>query len=473
MGTTILGIAQEKYGDLPRDTGMTVAKKALADLELKVDNDYDPSEIKLVIVFCSTRKGGEEYDLQSLIDGIREELGKTTEAPLIGATTAGEIYGKKVEDDSVICVLIYSRVLWVGVGSAEVKDSAEKAGANSLSQAYSEVEDRFPNMEEYSERIDIQGMIFRSMSFVLSFFSFNDVRKLPSEGSRLVQGMLDFSREHTRAGYDIPIVGGVAGDQETGRRSYVFHNDNMLTDAVVCAFFLLTFEKFDWGFGLGYNIKDPGQAYLVTDADDNAVYEVKKMDERKKNKILRGENSFKVLFERMRDVYAGTEEQYLKSMMISDGERAVSETYINTLCRPFGIFNRSGTQRTLRAIVPYEVTGESIKFAIPICKYDALYDLTPGEEKIEIEQNIRNSIREALENMRIRKEDISALFVFSCAIRRWTLNDDFELRVIREEVGDIPVVGFYTYGEMNKPVQQNSEFLNLTVSMLAVGKDKS
>jgi len=114
----IFGSGQEKYGKDPIITGKLAARKALLDIESKINGKIDKKLISLAIISCSKMTNNEKYNLWGLIKGVKDE----TEVSLsqIVTTTDCEIIGGMIDDNSIACVMLYSNKLSIRVGLARI-----------------------------------------------------------------------------------------------------------------------------------------------------------------------------------------------------------------------------------------------------------------------------------------------------------------------------------------------------------------
>jgi hypothetical protein len=186
---------------------------------------------KLLVVLCSS-----SYNLPVLLGEIRARAG---EVPLIGCTTAGEITGSGPADASVVVVAIGGDGFAVETARAtEASRGARAAGAHVASCV--------PVREDLPHSVLLL----------------------------LTDGLVGDHQEIVRGAYGVlgarvPLVGGCAGDDLKMARTFQFHGDEVLTDAVVAAGIA---SDAPFGIGARHGWRRVGEEMLVTSSAGNRVY---------------------------------------------------------------------------------------------------------------------------------------------------------------------------------------------------------
>ena len=240
-------------------------------------------------------------------------------------------------------------------------------------------------------------------------------------------------------GDEVPIAGGTAGDNGKFHRTWQFAGGKLLTDAAVA---IGLSGDFHLGTGVRSGWSPIGLAKKVTRASGNILYE------------LNGEPALQV-YER----FLGKHAEKLP---------AVGVEY------PLGLVGscldgESEDYYLLRATMSVDRQEESIRFAGEIPE-GAMVHLTCGDS---------SSILEATsEAARLANEELGDIqpqmvFFYSCMARKIILGQrtQEELDRVRRILGaDIPIIGFYTYGEYCRVgCDSPSLFHNETATVSIIG----
>lgn len=240
-------------------------------------------------------------------------------------------------------------------------------------------------------------------------------------------------------GEAVPIAGGTAGDNGEFRHTWQFAGDKLLTDAAVAIGFT---GDFHLGTGVKSGWSPIGLAKKVTRASGNILYE------------LNGEPALQV-YERFLGKHA-------------ENLPAVGVEY------PLGLVGRCLDENhkdyyLLRATMSVDRQAGSIQFAGEIPE-DALVHFTCGDSN-----SILAATAEAarLANLEMGNVPPAMIFFYSCMARKIVLGQrtQEELVRVREEIGnDVPVLGFYTYGEYSRlSCNQPSLLHNETATISVIG----
>jgi hypothetical protein len=238
---------------------------------------------------------------------------------------------------------------------------------------------------------------------------------------------------------DLPIAGGTAGDNGQFQRTWQFAGKKVLTDAAVAISFTGDFRL---GTGVRSGWSPIGLAKKVTRASGNTLYE------------LNGEPALQV-YER----FLGKHAEKLP---------AVGVEY------PLGLVGRCldgerDDYYLLRATMSVDRQEGSIRFAGEIPEGAEVY-LTCGDN--------RSILEASTEAARMAGEELGDIeprmvFFYSCMARKIILGQrtQEELDRIRRVFGaDVPIIGFYTYGEYCRlGCGSPSLFHNETATVSAIG----
>jgi hypothetical protein len=190
-------------------------------------------EPKLLVVFASC-----EYDLESLLGGIRAELGN---APLIGCSTAGEIGASGPGDAGVV-------VSAIGGDGLDVSTAAARNASGDLRRAG----------ESAAACVSASGDREHKVLLMLT-------DGLSGDQQEIVRGA------YSVVGAGIPLVGGCAGDNLRMERTFQMHGGEVLSDSVVAAAIA---SDSPVGIGVRHGWRRLGEPMLVTSSHNNRVFEI-------------------------------------------------------------------------------------------------------------------------------------------------------------------------------------------------------
>jgi hypothetical protein len=351
--------------------------------------------------------GAITYDQQRLMDGI---AAAAPGVPVIGCTTDGEISTKGLSQSSVVVMALASDT--IRFHSAQVENlSKDSYGAGSLI-----------------------GKAFKGLDCTyVQIFSDG----LCGNADKIIQGI------KAQLGDNIKIAGGTAGDGGDFKRTFQYAGKRVLTDSIVA----VAFEgQFGFGTGTACGWFPVGIAKKVTRSVGNVVYELDGQPALQAYERFLGKHA-----ERLPAV--GVE--YPLGLLDSDAE-AEGDGYF--LCRA-----TMGVDRQAGAIV----------FAGDVPE-GSFVKMTIGNEE-DIIKAAKQAAQAAMGKLRKDIPEIQpkAIFLYSCMARKIVLGTrtDEEILAVQEAVGkDVPIIGFYTYGEY-APIgeRENSCFHNETATLTVIG----
>ena len=212
-------------GHSSRGDAMHAGREAAAEARTRDDP-------KLAVVFASC-----DYALDSLLRGIREELG---DVPLIGCSTAGEIAAAGPGDASVVVAALGGDGLSVATGRGrETSIRLRSAGEDAAGC--------------------IAGVDGRHRALLML------TDGLSGDQQEIVRGA------YSVVGAGVPLVGGCAGDGLQMRKTFQFYDDEVLSDSVVAAAIA---SDAPLGIGVRHGWRRVGEPMLVTKSQDNRVEEI-------------------------------------------------------------------------------------------------------------------------------------------------------------------------------------------------------
>lgn len=308
---------------------------------------------------------------------------------LIGCTTDGEISSKAgFGQDSLTLMLFCSDTVEIHAG---VGYCASKNPSVAASQAVHQATAKSSHALEgcgYTTKL----CIALPASYI-------------GDGTTANGGMLLKGLENA-FGFQVPIVGGAAGDQCRSKITYQFYGSNVLTDSLP----ILTFGgDVVFSFGAACGWRPIGRKSMITKASGSRLYEI--------------------------DGIPAVEfyQRYL-------GGRLPSAE--NSLAVYFGDSERYYIR------VPNALEKDGSINLLDDIPEQAIVQLTDASRDDIIAASL-NSFQTALQNYPGNKLD--AVLLFSCCCRRWVLGTRTkeEYEVIKNSLPyEAPICGFYTYGEL-------------------------
>lgn len=240
-------------------------------------------------------------------------------------------------------------------------------------------------------------------------------------------------------GMAVPLVGGAAGDDLAMKRTEVASGARAVSDAVSVA---LLFSKEPLGLGVCHGHAPLSRSLSVTRAQGSVVYEIE------------GRPAWDVWLEHTRE--AAGRRGIDVARLSPDQEGAYLLRYEAGLA--------AGDELKIRAPLSRGADG-SISFACGIPE-GAVIRITESEPEHQV-----NSAREAAKRAlaRLGNRPVAGALVFDCICRNLILGDAFARAVhgMSEALGNAPLAGFETYGEIALDVGDMSGFHNTTSVVLA------
>ena len=355
-------------------------------------------DAKLVVVFCS-----QSHHLPALLREIRSRAGN---APLIGCTTAGEIAESGPRDASVVVVAL-------GGDGFAVDTAYAPDASRGLREAGAAVARCVP------ERDDLPHKVLLMLTDGLA-----------GDQQQIVRGAYGV------LGAEVPLVGGCAGDDLKMTRTFQFHGDQVLTDAVVAAGIA---SDAPIGIGVRHGWRRVGEPMLVTSSAENRVF---------------------TLDDRLAlDVYL--EHLGLDEPADGDGEGLARLA----LTHPLGI-GRPGGEDKVRLISGGDLADRSLS-CIAEVPQGALVWIMEGDAQSVLEATDAAGGASLAE---LDGRSPLGMIAFDCIARRSVLGDEgiqAEINRLAGLAAGAPVAGFYTYGEIAR-TQGVRGFHNQTLVVLSL-----
>lgn len=252
---------------------------------------------------------------------------------------------------------------------------------------------------------------------------------LTASGDNIVEGF------QLSLGENFPIFGGTAADQWRMKSTIQFNNNKVFTDA---APFILIGGPLLYSFGIESGWIPIGKKAVVTRSDNNVVYKIEK------------------------DTALDFYKHHLGDSIGSDDENTIGDY-------PLAVFEEDNKSFYLRAPIIIDREAESMTFVGNV----------PQGSTIQVTHSTRDKIVEATKtSVNSSVTDYpgtkpSAALCFSCASRKQVLGTRVkeEYDAFKKNFPDLPVAGFYTYGEIgplnkDKPTRfHNDSFFNLILGL--------
>ena len=332
-------------------------------------------------------------------------------ARLIGCTTAGEFTEKGLVHGGVVVMLISTESPHLVQTAPGVSVGAENA-ARALCQGF----------HGAAEAARQKGFVCSSTVTL--------VDGLSGAGERYVESIV----ESTQALHQ--VVGGAAGDEGKFQATHVGEPERAGTDMAAA---MHLFTRSPWGIGIGHGLEATTGKMRVTKAKANVVHEID------------GKPAFKVY------------EEHARKRGVTLAPASAGEYMI---ANELGIIVAG---RVTRARAPLSVGKDgSLTCAaeVPQGAHVAILDGKPDA----MVAAAKEAAAEALQNL--QGQEPAGVLLFDCVCRGMILKDGFqrEIDAVRAVMGEVPVAGFLTYGEIASYSGRIESWHNTTAVALAIPK---
>lgn len=353
------------------------------------------------------------YDQQKVLHGVRSAAGD--KCVIVGCSSAGEIttLGVSNKPSIVVMALRSNTVVFYGTVGERVKNGPAHAG-----------------MEAARSMVQAMGEVSMLMMFT-------DV--LSGSGGEVIAGALQV------VGEKCPIIGGAAADDFAFEKTYQYLNEVAYTGAVVA---LGIKGPIKLGVGVRHGWIPIGVPSIVTSAEGTVVH------------TINNRPAIEMYKEYFGEVAKELETEKLARLAI---------TY------PLGIAVSGYDEMFIRDPLTVLPSG-AINFAAEI-PVGSEIQLMIGSENEAIEA-AGVAGKDAKSNLGWNKT--RAAFIFNCVARKKLLGErvEEEIRVVKKEIGeDVPLLGFYTYGELSPVIYKGGllkrpepAFHNETIVVCLIGE---
>ena len=366
------------------------------------------AEAQLVVVFVS--KG---HDLDVVARTVDDQSGP---APVVGASTAGEVFTDGPADASVVVMALGGDGFSVATGlgiSEEAQDPAADLTTVSLRDAA-------------FTAADCTNQVERREHTVLLLLADG----LVGDQMEVVRGAYE------QAGASIPLVGGCAGDDLDMLQTFQIFDGKVYRGAVVAA--AISSDR-PIGIGVRHGWEPVGESMLVTASQGVTVTS---LDDRPALDV------------------------YLDRFDAPDDVRNNLDAFIDfAVTRPLGIRRRDRME--IRYVGGADFEQRTIQCIAEVPAGGLAWTMSGDAETVLGATD--DACTEAIEAL--GGADPLGLMVFDCIARRSVLTDEGdhdEVARMRVHAGDAPGAGFYSYGEIAR-TRGAGGFHNQTLVALALG----
>jgi len=397
-------------GEQALAVGTQAARQAVRGLKKK--------GLSAILVFASVR-----YDLDEALRGIQGVVGQ---APVMGATTAGEICDGP-QQESVVVVALASPYLKVRVGLGQ-----------GVSQDWRQAVTQAVNTPEVKPFFDPQDtgiwpeMTRQGKSAFGLLFSPGNTRAADSRSFEILEELKRLSLNR------LPIIGGAAADDWRLETNYVLWGRQAYPDSVLVAVFE---TQLQFGIAMAHGFQPTSRRATVTRSRNHIVLE------------LDGKPAA--------DVY---------SQLLCISRVALEGKHLTlTTKRPAGIADAYG-QYSLN-VASFFTPEHGVRFSQPMVEGTVLTIMDADQSGLLAAGG--EAVRKAM--LRGGIIDPAMVLAFPCALRSHILEDwvGEEIAAIKKMLPTTPVVGFYSFGEQGVADDGVNRHNNEVIAALTLDRELS
>ena len=360
-------------------------------------------------IVCSSS----DYDYQAVVDTVRAATGN---APLIGCSSSGEFTEENVEHGSVAVGLIASDDIKFATAIADgVKEDPERAVRTVANKLPLEMGD-CPHLS--------------------AIFLIDGLAGVGEEMTVLASAVFNQT-----FGKNVKLAGGSAGDDLKFKESFVFSDDSIATDAVsVCLFA----SKKPLYTGVQHGHTPVSELLRVSRAEGCVLHEID------------GRPAW--------DVWKERTAKAASKVGVDVGAIEGVDIGAHLIRFELGLPNADG-QYKIRVPLGKNEDG-SLNFGCAIPE-GTTFRIMEGDKDNQI-VSARVAAELAKENS--GDSEIAGAIVFDCVCRHLILGDEFYKGVdqFKDVLGEVPILGWETYGEICMEPGQFSGFHNTTSVVLII-----
>jgi hypothetical protein len=343
------------------------------------------------------------YDLEALVGAIRAETG---DASLIGCTTAGELSHLGPSDGGVVVTALggpgFEVSTAIGHGAPGELREAGAAAATAMT--------RLDSTEHHRALMLLSDGV-------------------AGDQQEVMRGV------HDIVGAGVPLVGGCAGDGMKMERTFQIHGGEVISGGVVGAAIV---SDAPLGIGWSHGWERVGEPMLVTSATGNRVEEI---DDRP------------------------ALDHYLDSLEAPAEVRSDAREFTRwARTHPLGLGQRRTGHQPVRCVSEADFARRAIVCTAEVPAGGLTWFMNGDADSVL--RSTAAACRDAVEAL--EGEQPLGVIAFDCIGRRGVLGDsriDEEVGSIRGVVGDAPIAGLYTYGEIARVTGVNALHSQTFVAM--------
>ncbi len=376
---------------------------------------------EFVFLFSSVK-----YDFNKLIKGVLSQ----TETIVSGGSSAGGICNDKIIEEGVVALGFNSEHLCFGSGiGTGISKNPVEAGVSSIQNAISSLKENKKKLIRIFARYypvainDPTHMIFERPNFAITTF----IDGLSNSEESVLKGITqDFTTP-------LPLIGGSLADDLRLEKTFQICNNKVYKNSVVTTI-LVSDSRF--GFSVSHGWSKMEETALVTKSKGRRVFELNN----------------RPAVETYAEMLNLKPETLIKEKEIAFG---------TGLSHPLGAITLDGSYWLKH---PQRVLEDgSITFFSTVPEGVALI-ATEGNPDDLIETGI-NTAKKTISMI----DNVSALFVFNCIARKAFLGNRAEEEIKKiYELAEVPIIGFYTYGEQSFTSTTPISHRNQTISIMAI-----
>lgn len=375
---------------------------------MQAKEELGGSRIDLSVIYSSS-----EYDPREVVGAVRKVTG---DAPLIGASSAGEFTERRIESGSVAVGLLSSDEIKIFTAMAEgVTGDPESAVKEIAAKLPDDVVDH---------------------PYMTAIVTIDGLSGVGEEVALLASYILDRKMR---------IVGGMAGDDFKMKETFVFCDDRVATDALSVCLFASKMPLFT---GIKHGHTPISRALKVTRAQANVLHEINDAP--------------------AWDVWKEETAEISRNRGV-DVEKLVDPVEIAQFFTNYslGLATEKEGQYKIRWPVSINDDG-ALNFTCGITEGSIfrIMDGSDQENQINAAEGAAVLAKESAENAGYF--EFAGMLVFDCAVRQLMLGGRFHEAVDRfkKVLPGVPILGWETYGELRLEPGQFSGFHNTTSVVL-------
>ncbi len=381
------------------------------------------------------------YEPKKVLKGCNEILGNNW----IGCSTDRQLNSKLgyVEEPVISVMCIYTDYMHFSIsavsnyrknpfelGKKAIKESIGKLKIDQYLDPY--VQFRRTQTKDFSDIVRNQPYFILTL---LSGTYFQDKKPVMGRETEFINGIID------ETGANIPIVGFVSNSdfdafmKNAQAENFQFANGKLVKD---CAIVVFAVSNLYFSHSLAHGYKPSGVCALITKMDESGHIV---MEINNKNSI----------------------DEYCRIIGVNKSD-FLKNPYNYTLTKSLAVLDSSG-ETYIKAMG----TTPDGKYLFSQAK------LPPTVAVAVVNYNEREAFMATVDAVnrsatRHHRKNIACVFIASCSARRALLKDKEKklLDVMKKNIGDVPWIGFYTFGEIGSNKSETCQLNEQTVTLLTI-----